>query len=110
MISDRCKGVNLLNHLKQKNIPFELKQYQYISKDIYNGYENFYRVNHNDIVFLLDLITNKEEILKEKHPYWVTDLTFNGNKYNAEGNSKRNSLNLVLEKAELNIRNFLNQI
>ena len=108
MVSENCKGRNLLNHLKQKNIPLELEQYKYKSKDIYNGYGYMYKIELNDVVLLMDLIKDKEEIRKEKHPYWVTNFTFNNKKYTSLGTSKMNSLESVLSTADSDIRSFLN--
>tara|TARA_B100001027_G_C16097210_1_gene254387 strand:+ start:223 stop:552 length:330 start_codon:yes stop_codon:yes gene_type:complete len=109
MVSEKCTGRNLLNHLKQKNIPLELEQYQYKSKDIYNGYGHMYKIELEDVVLLMDLIKNKEEIRKEKHPYWVTNFTFNNEEYTSVGTSKMNSLESVLSLADSDIRSFLNQ-
>ena len=108
MVSEKCTGRNLLNHLKQRNIPLELKQHVYKSKDIYNGYGHMYKIELDDVVLLMDLIKNKEEIRKEKHPYWVTNFTFNNKKYSSIGTSKVNSLELVLSLADSDIRNYLN--
>ena len=67
MVSENCKGRNLLNHIKQKNIPLDLEQYKYKSKDIYNGYGHMYKIELDDVVLLMDLIKNKEEIRKKNY-------------------------------------------
>ena len=51
---------------------------------------------------------NKDEIMKQNYPYWVTEFTFNDKEYSAVGSSKRYSLDLVLENADSDIRDFLN--
>ena len=108
MVSERCTGRNLLNHLRQKNIPLELEQFQYKSKDIYNGNSHMYNIELNDVVLLMDFLTNKEEIMKETHPYWVTNFTFNNKNYSSIGTSKFNSLESVLSLADSDIRSYLN--
>ena len=55
----------------------------------------------------MDLIKDKEEVMKEKHPYWVTNFTFNNKKYSYIGTSKVNSLESVLSLADSEIRSFL---
>ena len=108
MVSEKCTGRNLLNHLKQKKIHIELEQDKYVSEDIYNGYGDMYKIELDDVVLLMDLIKDKEEIKKEKHPYWVTNFTFNNKKYSSIGTSKVNSLESVLSLADSDIRNYLN--
>lgn len=110
MISDRCRGRNLLNYLKQKGIPFTMEQNLYKSKNLYETDveekfkdKEYWKIPYYDHICVMKLLENKEERYLEKNNMWQTTFTFQDKTYTSFGSSKRKSLELTLQNAEKDI-------
>ena len=77
MVSDKCKGRNLLNHLRQKNIEYNLSFEQILDKT-----SSYYY-------------------------HWKCDFTFDGKTYSAVDKSKNLAVDNLLEGAESQIYSHL---
>jgi hypothetical protein len=115
---EKCQNVNLLNHMKQKNIPFEVEQYTYLSpQDIETETQrgniqevevNF--MNQKDFIYYArfedeGMTSGYYYVpqLKFAHrPMWRTKLTFNGDTVYGLGYTKkeslRNTVNMISNK------------
>lgn len=77
MISKRCQGRNLLNHLNQKNVEYDLNFEQIMDK------------NSNE------------------YCHWKCTFTFNGKIYSVVDQKKNNSVEVLFNEAEEEIFNYL---
>jgi hypothetical protein len=116
-----CSGLNLINHLKQKNIPIEIKQYHYLSEQDMNKQKNNIvevEVNFlksNDYTFHIDLqrnkydtwYTHKKQNELSKRPLWRTELTFLNNTVFALGYTKKESLVNAVQEIETSVKHYL---
>jgi hypothetical protein len=110
MFSERCRGRNLLNYLKQKGIPFTMEQNLYKSNNLYETDveekfkdKEYWKIPCHYYICVMKLLENKEERDLEKNNMWQTTFTFQGKTYNGLGSSKRKSLELTLQNAEKDI-------
>ena len=78
MVSSRCKGNNLLNHIKQKNIEHSIS---------YDVCRDRYSVNY----------------LK-----WIATFEIQGNKFTGVGRNKLQAIDRVLDESEDVIYNIIN--
>lgn len=103
MFSERCRGRNLLNYLKQKGIPFTMEQNLYKSKNVYDVDKEYWKIPYYEHIFIMKFFENKEERDLEKNNMWQTTFTFQNKTYTSFGSSKRKSLELTLQNAEKDI-------
>ena len=117
---ENCRGLNLINHLNQKNISFCLEQYPYLSKqDLEDQKENiveeevstlsspeYYTVIKFSENYFEVSYANREQESFKKMNLWRTKFTLNNQKYYGLGKSKKNSLMDVLNQIEDKIKVF----
>ena len=104
MFSDNCCGRNLLNYIKQKNIPYTLEQELYKSDNLYDREEEYWKLPYYEVFIVLKMLENKEEL--EKSNTWKTKFVFQDKTYWGNGSSKISSLEEALEKADSDIRDY----
>ena len=120
----RCQGSNLLNYLRQKNIDFEIEQYNFLSPrdvevetsrgnvvevgniNLMSNPEYIAHIKFNDENYELNYI-HREQHRLSKLPLWRTKFSFQGKTVYSLNSSKKSSLEQALTQMDGHIRSFL---
>ena len=118
---ENCHGLNLLNHLNQMNISFQMEQYPYLSsKDLEDQKDNIVEEavstlknpDYNTVIKFKDQTYEVSYVHKNQDRYrkrnlWRTKFTFNDKVFYSLESTKKKSLRDVVNVAEKDIKTHL---
>ncbi len=118
---NNCHGLNLINHLQQKNIPVQIKQYHYLSDEDFKAQKD--NIEEEKVDFLHNRNYKFHIRMKEggydtwyshigqtklsQKPLWRTELTFRNKLVYSLGHTKKESLVNAVNMLESHIRDYL---
>ena len=121
----KCKGINLLNYISQKNIDFEIEQYKYLSArdleiersrgniieeenvNLLENPEYYTTIKFMEDGFKLNYV-HREQKRFSNLPLWRTKFVFDGKTVYSLDCSKKTSLENAINMMDGHIRDSLN--